>query len=103
MKTKIYVPNRVPYRFSSLEEAVVTLKKQRSGFKYYDLIDTVEYNVCYRDHLRQHGLDSLMERLLREALDLNADQKALDELRIWWEKRGNLRTMIFSVTALMTQ
>ena len=44
MKTKIYVPNRVPYRFSSLEEAVVTLKKQRSGFKYYDLIDTVEYN-----------------------------------------------------------
>ena len=41
MKTKIYVPNRVPYRFSSLEEAVVTLKKQRSGFKYYDLIDTV--------------------------------------------------------------
>ena len=70
MKTKIYVPNRAPYRFSSLEEAVVTLKKQRSGFKYYDLIDTVEYNVCYRDHLRQHGLDSLIERLLREALAL---------------------------------
>lgn len=90
MKTKIYVPNRAPYRFSSLEEAVVTLKKQRSGFKYYDLIDTVEYNVCYRDHLRQHGLDSLIERLLREAPDLNADQKALDELRIWWEKAGKL-------------
>lgn len=52
-------------KFESLRQALTVLKQKGSWYSSV-LADIVLYNVCYRDHLREHGLQSLERRLMAE-------------------------------------
>ena len=84
--TKICIPNYRDGEFSSLKEAVSHFRD--SMLYEFILTEIVFCNISYRDHLREHGLDSLKARLLEEAPEL--DEKPLKELDIWWERIGRL-------------
>lgn len=83
---KICFPHHSNGKFDSLKEAVRTLKRRKSGWWEYMLTDIVRYNVCYRDILRKHGIETLIERLVGEAPELGSDGGSLDHLREWWER-----------------
>lgn len=84
---KINIPLHHFGEFESLQQALTVLK-QRGSWHSYMLADIVLYNVCYRDHLRKHGLKSLERRLIAEAPELKDDTKALEQLRKTLEKVG---------------
>ena len=77
--TKINVPLHGFGEFESLQQAVNVLKNNNRWYSSI-LADIVLYNVCYRDHLRKHGLMSLEQRLISEAPELKDDKKALEQL-----------------------
>ena len=55
---KICFPHYLKGEFASLAEALkfLTKSKDTSFLSCYMLCEIVQYNVCYRDHLRQHGI-----------------------------------------------
>lgn len=85
--TKINIPLHSFGEFESLQQALTVLK-QKDSCRSYMLADIVLYNVCYRDHLRKHGLRSLERRLITEAPELKDDTKALEQLRKCLDKVG---------------
>lgn len=86
---KINIPLHNFGEFESLQQALTVLK-QKGSWHSYMLADIVLYNVCYRDHLREHGLQSLEHRLIAEAPELKNDTKALGQLRKRLDKVGPL-------------
>lgn len=86
----ICFPHHTRGEFDSLKEAVHCLKRMNYGWSWYTLSDIVQYNVCYRDHLRQFGMKSLVDRLTEEAPELKNDQTSLDSLIQWWNKTKQL-------------
>ena len=85
---KICFPHYSQGEFDSLKEAILTLSK--NGYWSYFLRDIVQYNICYRDHLRQFGIDSLVDRLTEEVPELKDNKDALDSLYKWWKRAGLL-------------
>ena len=85
--TKINVPLHGFGEFESLQQAVNVLKNNNRWYSSI-LADIVLYNVCYRDHLRKHGLMSLEQRLISEAPELKDDKKALEQLHKCLDKVG---------------
>lgn len=73
--------------FSSLHKAVRFLKDRQSGWGYY-MKKIVQYNVRYRDILREKGLVSLLHRLLEDAPELCSEKAALEEVRRWYVDEG---------------
>lgn len=69
--------------FSSLNEAFRYLKKREYGWSWYTLTEIVKCNVYYRDYLREHGVNSLIEKIIDEVPELAGDDKALKHLREW--------------------
>lgn len=63
---KICFPDSRKIKHASLQDAIKYMKR-RGYMSSFALCDIVQYNVCYRDHLRMHGMDSLISRLLEEA------------------------------------
>ena len=82
---KICFPHYLKGEFASLAEALkfLTKSKDTSFLSCYMLCEIVQYNVCYRDHLRQYGIEDLIERLIEEAPLLNENKMLLDYLRDW--------------------
>lgn len=83
---KICFPHHRCGEFSSLTEAFYCLKDINCGWSWFTLTDIVKYNVCYRDYLREYGVDSLIEKVIGEVPELADDQKALNHLREWVSK-----------------
>lgn len=86
MMTRICFPHHTKGEYDSLEQALNQMKRTSYGWDKYNLQDIVQYNICYRDHLRAHGYDALVNRLLEEAPSLKAEQASLDCLAKWWQR-----------------
>ena len=55
---KINIPLHSSGEFESLQQALTVLKQKGNWYSSV-LADIVLYNVCYRDYLREHGLQPL--------------------------------------------
>lgn len=89
---KIYFPHHKQGEFDSLKEAVQELKKMEYGWSWFTLSEIVQYNICYRDHLREFGIKSLTDRLIEEAAELKNDKAVLNYLYEWWEREKHIAT-----------
>ncbi len=88
---KICVPNYECLKFDSLAEAYDSLKNDYRGWGIlYVLKDIVQYNVRYRDYLRENGIEAMIELLVDEAPKLRDDSETLNYLREWWSRVGRL-------------
>ena len=66
--TKICYPYYGRGKFTSLASPFKFIAEDEIRYiSPYSLICIVQYNVPYRDHLRSYGIDSLVERLYKEA------------------------------------
>ena len=86
--TTICFPHHNQGEFNSLQEAVSQLKDMRYGWGSYVLFAIVQYNICYRDHLRKFGTTSLLSRLIEEVPQLKEDEEALNHLCEGWKREG---------------
>lgn len=86
MMTRICFPHHTKGEYDSLEQALTKIKRAPYGWDKYLLQEIVQYNVCYRDHLRTYGYDSLVNRLLEEAPELKNEQASLVYLAEWWQR-----------------
>ena len=83
---KICFPQHSQGEFSSLNEAFRYLRKREYGWSWFTLTEIVKYNIFYRDYLREHGIDSLIKKIIEEVSELSEDKKALNHLREWATK-----------------
>lgn len=88
--SKICFPHHTRGEFASLKDAVQKLKKMKSGWSWFTLVKIVQYNICYRDHLREFGIQSLADRLIEEAPELKDDKAALDYLYEWRQEEEHI-------------
>lgn len=72
--------------FASLGDAVRQLKK--SGSLRYSLPEIIKYNVCYRDYLREHGMELLVSRMVSDVPELAGEHDSLQRLWEWYDKEG---------------
>ena len=70
-------------KFASLAAALRYIQDKFGTILHYTLPSIVQYNKCYRDYLRQYGVDKLIERLTKEAPLLKENPKFLEFLREW--------------------
>ncbi len=87
---KLCFPHHKRGDFETLQQAISVLKTMTYGWRAYVLQNIVQYNICYRDHLRRYGIDSLIERLIAEASELQNETEILQELRCWWNETQTL-------------
>lgn len=83
--TKICFPHYRKGDFDSLDEAMRYFKKKDYEWADWLLSEIVQYNSCYRDHLRNFGIDSLITRLAEEAPAIS--QESFHRLRQWWNQK----------------
>lgn len=81
--TKICFPHYRKGEFASLAEALKFLNRETYSVSRYALCDIVQYNACYRNHLRRHGVEDLIIRLIEEAPQLKQEKVLLHRLREW--------------------
>lgn len=86
-QSKICYPGYVDCEYDSLRDAVLHFRKKGSNMEYY-LPDIIMYNVCYRDYLRNYGMDMLLKRFVKDVPELEKDEKLLKRLREWYDKEG---------------
>lgn len=84
--TKICFPHYTKGEFASLVDALKFLKRESYSILHYYLCEIVEYNTCYRDYLRHHGVEDLISRLIEEAPLLREEKEPLHCLREWAAK-----------------
>ena len=85
--TKICFPHYALGEYDSLKNAICSIKKMNDGWLGRTLIDIVQYNLCYRDYLREFGFDSLIERLFNEVPELRKEKQSLLYLNDWWREK----------------
>ncbi len=73
-----------------MKKAVKKLKAMERGWSRFILSDIVQYNIRYRDLLRQSGIESLVNKLVGEAPELKDDKAALNYLREWWQRERHV-------------
>ena len=84
---KICYPGYRDCEYDSLRDAVLHFRKK--GFNMeYRLPDIIMYNTCYRDYLRNYGMDMLLKRLGKDVPELAKDEKLLHSLQKWYDKEG---------------
>lgn len=81
--TKICFPYYNKGEFESLADALKFLNREILPILRYTLCKIVQYNICYRNHLRSYGVDDLIIRLIEEAPQLKKETDALNQLREW--------------------
>ena len=81
--TKIYFPHYKKGEFASLADALKFLNRETYSISQYTLCEIVQYNTCYRNHLRHHGVENLIIRLIEEAPQLKEEKVLLYHLREW--------------------
>lgn len=84
--TKICYPCYGRGKFTSLASLFNYIAEDESRYiSPYSLINIVQYNIPYRNHLRSYGIDSLVERLYWEAPQLYERPMMIKFLREWAE------------------
>jgi len=73
--------------FETLADAVQSLMEHKDTFH---LGDIMQYNVRYRDYLREHGIDELVELMLREAPALRQEENAIKEIYNRFDRMGQI-------------
>lgn len=86
-QSKICYPGYIDSEFDSLQDAVLHFKKKGLNMEYR-LPDIIKYNICYRDYLRDYGMDILLKRLVKDVPELAKDEKLLQSLQTWYDKEG---------------
>ena len=85
---KIVFPHNKNGEFDTLADAVAMLAKT-DDTRYY-IGDIMRYNIRYRDYLRVHGIDALIELMMSEAPALRADKEIEEQLRFRFECMGGV-------------
>ena len=71
--------------FDALHEVLEFLGAETYSTSRYALRDIVLYTPTYRNHLRRHGVEDLIVRLMEEAPALKSEPVLLHRLRSWAE------------------
>ena len=80
---KICFPHYKKGEFASLADVLKFLNRETYSVSRYALCEIVQYNTCYRNHLRRHGVEDLIIRLIMEAPQLKEEKVLLYRLREW--------------------
>ena len=83
---KICFPHYKKGEFASLADALKYLNRETYSISRYALCEIVQYNTCYRNHLRHRGVEDLIIRLTEEAPQLKEEKVLLHRLREWAAK-----------------
>lgn len=73
--------------FNSLEEAIRYFKKRRLDMECR-IQEIIMYNICYRDYLREHGMEILIKRILSDVPELSEEQNLHESLWEWYDREG---------------
>ena len=73
--------------YKTLADAVQSLIENEDTFH---LGDIMQYNIRYRDYLREHGIVELIELMLREAPTLRQDKKAVMKIYERFKRMGGI-------------
>lgn len=84
---KILFPRYRGGEYGTLADAVQSLMENEDTFH---LGDIMQFNIRYRDYLREHGIDELVELMLREAPALRQDEKAVMEIYDRFDRMGKI-------------
>ena len=83
---KIHFPLYDGGNYGCLEELIVALYINKWQTLSTHICDIVEYNVTYRDCLRENGIDGLIEHMCAEAPSFTYEEDAIKELQKWYPK-----------------
>lgn len=97
--TKVFFPCYGGCEFESLEEAVNHVQQTRGGLSVY-IDKIVMYNICFRDCLRMHGIEGVINMLIEEAPAIAQDTKALNVLRSKWKNEMNEHIADYDIQCL---
>ncbi len=86
--TRICFPNYEHRHFGSLQKAYRHFMYVKYCDFSYMITDIVQYNICYRNYLREHGMELLIAKLLEEAPELSGDTTSINCLREWWNNNN---------------
>lgn len=86
-KMNIVFPRYRGGEYETLGDAVQSLIENEDTFH---LGDIMQYNIRYRDYLREHGIDNLVELMQREAPTFRQDKKAVMEIYKRFERMGGI-------------
>lgn len=87
MPKKICYPGYYECEFNSLNDAVQCFRKNGADLEYR-IPEIIMNNICYRDYLRNYGMEMLLRRLVEDAPELAQDRQLIDSLRQWYDKEG---------------
>ncbi len=87
--SRICFPNYEHRHFNSLQKAYRYFMYVKYCDFSYLIANIIQYNICYRDYLREYGIELLIEKLCDEAPELNNDSNTIDCLRKWWNDCGS--------------
>lgn len=86
-QSKICYPGYKDCEYDSLRDAVQHFRKKGFNMEYC-FPDIIKYNVCYRDYLRDYGMEMLLKRLVKDVPELAKDEKLLQSIQKWYDKEG---------------
>ena len=86
-QSKICYPGYKDCEYDSLRDAVQHFRKKGFNMEYC-FPDIIKYNVCYRDYLRDYGMEMLLKILVKDVPELAKDEKLLQSLQKWYDKEG---------------
>lgn len=84
---KLCYPGYVDCEFDTLNDAVIYFKEHGSTLEYR-IPEIIMNNICYRDYLRNYGIETFIMRLVADVPELKEDHKLLHSLREWYEEEG---------------
>ena len=90
MKNKVRFPFYEGGEYECLEDVIRAFKKDRWRKLSSYICDIVEYNILYRDCLRENGIDRLIEQLCAEAPSFRDEESAIKEFHEWYSKLGGI-------------
>lgn len=90
MKNKVRFPFYRGGEYECLEDVIKAFKEEKWQELSTYICDIVEYNIRYRDCLRESGIDGLIEQLCAETPLFRDEEGAMKELRGWYSKLGGI-------------
>lgn len=81
-----FYPGATRCQYDSLDELIAEQRLKGYGGGFLFLNEIVEYNVRYRNCLREKGIEGAIAMLISDCPSLAKEQKDLDGLRDWWTR-----------------